>query len=71
MDYCGQVDHCIETQFGKIFPEGLIFGYPATCANGEYKIVQGLTLSDFSETRAAVSHKELLEERDGVRHLFK
>jgi malate dehydrogenase len=52
-------------------PEGVMFGYPVTCANGEYKIVQGLPLSDFSKTRAAATHKELLEERDGVKHLFK
>ena len=52
-------------------PAGVMFGYPVTCADGEYKIVQGLTLSDFSKTRAAATHKELLEERDGVKHLFK
>jgi malate dehydrogenase len=52
-------------------PEGVMFGYPVTCANGEYKIVQGLQLSEFSKTRAAATHKELLEERDGVKHLFK
>ena len=52
-------------------PPGVMFGYPVTCANGEYKIVQGLELSDFSKTRAAATHKELLEERDGVKHLFK
>ena len=52
-------------------PEGVMFGYPVTCANGEYKIVPGLELSEFSKTRAAATHKELLEERDGVKHLFK
>jgi malate dehydrogenase len=52
-------------------PAGVMFGYPVTCANGEYKIVQGLELSEFSKTRAAATHKELLEERDGVKHLFK
>ena len=52
-------------------PAGVMFGYPVTCANGEYKIVQGLALSEFSKTRAAATHKELLEERDGVKHLFK
>jgi malate dehydrogenase len=51
--------------------EGVIFGYPVTCANGEYQIVQGLELSDFSKGRRAATHKELLEERDGVKHLFK
>jgi malate dehydrogenase len=52
-------------------PEGVMFGYPVTCANGEYKIVQGLELSDFSKTRVAATLKELIEERDGVKHLFK
>ena len=52
-------------------PAGVMFGYPVTSANGEYKIVQGLALSEFSKTRAAATHKELLEERDGVKHLFK
>jgi malate dehydrogenase len=52
-------------------PEGVMFGYPVTCANGEYQIVQGIELSDFSKSRAAATHKELLEERDGVKHLFK
>ena len=52
-------------------PEGVMFGYPVTSANGEYKIMQGLQLSDFSKTRVAATHKELLEERDGVKHLFK
>ena len=51
-------------------PEGVMFGYPVTCANREYKIVPGLTLSNFSKGRAAATHKELLEERDGVKHLF-
>ncbi|MDQ3259501.1 MAG: malate dehydrogenase [Pseudomonadota bacterium] len=51
--------------------EGVMFGYPVTCANGEYQIVQGLELSDFSKARGAATHKELLEERDGVEHLFK
>ncbi len=50
--------------------EGVMFGYPVTCANGEYQIVRGLELSDFSKARAAASHKELLEERDGVKHRF-
>jgi malate dehydrogenase len=52
-------------------PEGVMYGYPVTCANGEYQIVKGIALSEFSKTRAAATHKELLEERDGVKHLFK
>jgi malate dehydrogenase len=50
--------------------EGLIFGYPVTCKGGEYQIVQGLGLSDFSRGRIEATLKELHEERDGVKHLI-
>src|ERR1043166_6280055 len=52
-------------------PEGVIFGYPVTCQNGEYKIVQGLPVSEFSKGRIAVTHKELLEERAAVEAMLK
>ncbi len=32
-------------------PDGVMYGVPVTCANGKYKIVQGLELSEFSKTR--------------------
>jgi len=51
-------------------PAGVIFGYPVTCKNGEYEIVQGLAMNDFSRQRIAATHKELLEERDGVKELI-
>jgi malate dehydrogenase len=50
--------------------EGVIFGYPVTCRGGEYQVVQGLTLSDFSRARVDATLKELHEERDGVKHLI-
>jgi malate dehydrogenase len=50
--------------------EGVIFGYPVTCKGGEYQVVQGLTLSDFSRARVDATLKELHEERDGVKHLI-
>jgi malate dehydrogenase len=50
--------------------EGVIFGYPVTCKGGEYQIVQGLPLSDFSRARIDATLKELHEERDGVKHLI-
>ena len=50
--------------------EGVIFGYPVTCKGGEYQIVQGLSLSDFSGARVAATLQELHEERDGVKHLI-
>jgi len=51
-------------------PEGVIFGYPVTCKNGTYQIVQGLEINDFSRERLTATHKELLEERDGVKELI-
>jgi len=52
-------------------PEGVIFGYPATCSGGKYEIVQGLTHSDFSKKKIGETHKELLEERAAIEHLLK
>ena len=51
-------------------PEGVIYGYPVTCKNGQYDIVQGLAINDFSRARMDATHKELLEERDGVKELI-
>ncbi len=51
-------------------PEGVIYGYPVTCKNGQYEIVQGLAINDFSRARMEATHKELLEERDGVKDLL-
>ncbi|GMT10193.1 hypothetical protein PFISCL1PPCAC_1490, partial [Pristionchus fissidentatus] len=45
-------------------PEGLIFSFPVTIANGDWKIVQGLDLDDFSKQKIALTTKELEEERD-------
>jgi len=51
-------------------PEGVLFGYPVTCANGKFTIVQGLELSDFSRARIKATHDELLEERAAITHLL-
>ena len=51
-------------------PEGVIYGYPVTCRNGEYTIVQGLGINDFGRAKMEATHKELLEERDGVKDLL-
>jgi malate dehydrogenase len=51
-------------------PEGVIYGFPVTCSNGQYKIVQGLEISEFSRKRMMASYDELLEERDAVAHLI-
>jgi malate dehydrogenase len=50
--------------------KGLVYSFPVTCANGEYSIVQGLTVSDFSRDLMQKTEKELSEERDAVSHLL-
>ena len=51
-------------------PEGVMYSYPVTCAGGRYAIVQGLAVDEFSRDRMDATHRELLEERDGVRELI-
>jgi malate dehydrogenase len=51
-------------------PEGVIYSYPVTCRNGEYAIVQGLDIDDFSRAKMLATHRELCEERDGVKDLI-
>ena len=50
--------------------EGLIYSFPCRCANGEWTIVQGLEVGDFSQNRMAATQRELTEERDAVAHLL-
>ncbi len=49
--------------------EGLISSFPVTCEDGEYEIVQGLEISDFSRERITATVNELAAERDAVREL--
>lgn len=49
---------------------GIIYGYPVTCKNGQYEIVQGLEINDFSKERMEATEKELREERAAVESLF-
>ncbi len=51
-------------------PAGVIYSYPVTVRNGDYQIVQGLSVDDFSRKRMDATHAELLEERDGVKTLL-
>ena len=50
-------------------PEGIISSFPCTSENGEYKIVQGLDIDDYSRGKIDASAGELVEERDAVREL--
>ena len=49
--------------------EGIVCGFPCTCADGEYSIVEGLEIDDFSRERIDASVAELREERDTVAEL--
>jgi len=50
-------------------PEGVLSGFPVTIAGGEYSIVEGLEIDDFSRRRIDASAAELVEERAAVREL--
>jgi malate dehydrogenase len=49
---------------------GVIYSYPCVCRNGDYQIVQGLEIDDFSRARMDASAAELREERKAVEHLL-
>jgi len=42
---------------------GVIYSFPVTIADGKYKIVQGLEISEFSRGKMTRTHDELLEEK--------
>ena len=46
--------------------EGLIYSFPVTCSGGEYKIVEGLEIDDFSRGKMDATAAELGEEREAV-----
>jgi malate dehydrogenase len=50
--------------------EGVIYSYPVTVTNGDYRIVPGLAVDEFSRKRMELSLAELREERDGVKNLL-
>src|SRR5215469_11227225 len=49
---------------------GVIYSYPVTASNGDYRIVPGLTVDEFSRQRLDATYAELREERDGVKNLL-
>jgi malate dehydrogenase len=55
-------------QYG--IPKDLMFGFPVTCAGGQYTLVEGLEIDSFSQARIDVTLNELLEEQNGVKHLL-
>jgi malate dehydrogenase len=51
-------------------PKDVMFGFPVTCAGGDYKVVEGLAIDEFSQSCINKTLAELLEEQDGVKHLL-
>jgi malate dehydrogenase len=51
-------------------PEGVIFSFPVTAANGDYRVVEGLALSEFDQQMLQITAKELLEERAAIADLL-
>ena len=47
-------------------PEGILASFPCTCADGEYRIVQGLDIDVYSRAKIDASTEELVSERDAV-----
>ena len=50
--------------------QGLIYSFPCRCKQGEWEIVQGLKIGEFSQAKMKATEQELAEERDGVKHLL-
>lgn len=50
--------------------KGLIYSFPCVCKNGNWEIVQGVEINDFSRTKMQATEKELQEERDAVKDLL-
>lgn len=50
--------------------EGLIYSFPCRCANGDWEIVQGVDVGEFSQAKMIATETELTEERDAVAHLL-
>jgi malate dehydrogenase len=50
--------------------EGVIYSYPCICRGGEYEIVQGLQINDFSRERMSATDREMREEREAIKDLL-
>lgn len=50
--------------------EGLVYSFPCVCKNGDWEIVQGLSIDEFSQTKMTATEQELREERDAVKSLL-
>jgi malate dehydrogenase len=66
----GWVSMAIPSKGDYDLEEGIICSFPCTCSNGEYEVVQGIELDDFSREKIQASVDELKEEREAVKDLI-
>jgi malate dehydrogenase len=66
----GWVSMAIPADGSYDIAEGVIYSYPVRCSGGNYEIVQGLDINDFSRERMQATETELREERAAVEHLL-
>jgi malate dehydrogenase len=69
-DYNDWVSMAIPSDGSYGISEGIIYSFPVTCSDGQYKIVQGLEIDDFSREAMDASESELLEEKEAIKHLL-
>ncbi len=50
--------------------KGLLYSFPCTTKDGDWEIVQGLEIDDFSRQRMTDTENELKEEREAVKDLL-
>jgi malate dehydrogenase len=50
--------------------EGLIYSFPCSCVDGDWEIIQGLDINEFSRSKMSATEQELTEEKEGVAHLL-
>ena len=66
----GWVSMAIPADGSYDIAEGVIYSYPVRCSGGNYEIVQGLGINDFSRERMQATETELREERAAIEHLL-
>lgn len=66
----GVVSMAIPSDGSYGIEEGIIYSYPVRCQNGDYEIVQGLEIDEFSRAKMKATEDELREERAAVEHLL-
>jgi malate dehydrogenase len=63
------VSMAVPTEGAYGIEEGVFAGHPCTCSGGQYKVVQGLELDEFSQSRIDATINELREEREAIKQL--